>query len=137
MINVHDPSNFKNITNIIYSQDHRVTNHFLSHAIPPGTYKEAESCRAGSNYVTIHKLNDLNAEKIPAQQWPELQATCSLGTYQGSHTLGTFHYILPYLTSVTSRGFEALFSVTLSHQEPARRSNPVEQGVTTFTILSN
>ena len=31
--------------------------------------------------------NDLNAEKIPAQQWLEPQATCILSMCHGSHTL--------------------------------------------------
>ena len=44
--------------------------------------------------VTIFtKLNDLNAEKIPAQRWLEPQATCSLGTCHGSHTLIVMEFL--------------------------------------------
>ena len=55
----------------------------------PGTCKEAKAysyiARAGSH--NLHKLNDLNTEKTPAQWWLEPQATCSLGMCHGSHTL--------------------------------------------------
>ena len=53
--------------------------------IPPGTCKEPEACKAGSH--NLHKLNDLNADKIPAQRWLEYQAICRLGMCHRSHTL--------------------------------------------------
>ena len=42
--------------------------------IPPGTCKEVEACRAGSH--NLHKLNDLNTQKIPAQRW--LECACMI-----------------------------------------------------------
>ena len=57
-------------------------------------------------------------KNIPFQEWSKPHAMCSLGTSHGSHTLtamefsSAFHYTY---TSVTSRGFEGLFSFTLFH----------------------
>ena len=67
-------------------------------AIPQGTCKKAEACRAGSHY--LHKLNDLNAEKHPrpAVTWTSSNVQ-SRHVLQEPHTNrnGIFLSILPYL----------------------------------------
>ena len=73
-------------------------------------------------------VNDLNTEKIPAQQWFEPPATSSLGICNGSHTLTGMRFclhstILKHQWLLTVKGS---LSSTLSHHGPAKKATPVK-----------
>ena len=64
---------------------------------------KATPVKAGSHNLRYH-INDLHTEKNPAQQWLELQATCSLGIHLGSHTLrpSLVYYLFPVTACINS-----------------------------------
>ena len=72
------------------------------YTIPPGTYKEAEVCRAGSHYLHYTQTTWLEYRKVPAQQWLEPQATCSVGMPHGSHTLTGMEFLFAFYPTYIS-----------------------------------
>ena len=89
--------------------------------------------------LTWHKPNNLNPEKISTQQWLEPHAMCSLGMCHNGQTLTGMKFLSAFYCVCVSEWFGkqnngVFFSVTLSHQRPARRQKPVESPELQITI---